>query len=416
MIVTLNTGSLQSLDDVRAFLAGTVPVGFSAPAGAERLRWLAATLRQFRYPSLRRPDKSLLRVFMHKVTGYSRAQLTRLIAQWEATGGLQDRRGPPAQPFARRYSEADVARLVEIDRLHGQLSGPATKKLCERAFAVFGDAAYQTLGRISVAHLYNLRASAGYRRQRGKIELTRSVSVAIGERRRPLPDGQPGFLRVDSVHQGDFDGIKGIYLINLVDAVTQYEMVFAVARISETFLIPVLTQAIHAFPFVINGFHSDNGSEYINHRVAEMLQKLHIEFTKCRPRRSNDNALVESKNGSIIRKYLGYSHIPGHFADQVNTFTVEVLTPYINFHRPCFFPDIVIDAKGRQRRRYRYEHMNTPYEKLKSLPNAAQYLKTGVSFDDLDRIALSRTDNEAARQLNEQRKKLFAKIHRKQAA
>ena len=174
-----------------------------------------------------------------------------------------------------------------------------------------------------MAHLYNLRASAGYRRQRGHQEPTRSRSIAIGERRRPQPNGAPGYLRVESVHQGDWVGIKGLYVINMVDAVTQFEVVVAVERISEHFLIPALRQALDAFPFVIRGFHSDNGSEYINHQLADMLEKLRIEFTKSRARRTNDTALVESNNASIVRKHLGSSHHPGHHPQHVH----DLLTP-----------------------------------------------------------------------------------------
>lgn len=224
-------------------------------------------------------------------------------------------------------------RREQLDRLHGQLSGPATKQLAERAATVFGDTAFANLAGISVAHLYNLRASAGCRRQRGHLEPTRSRSIAIGERRRP--NGAPGYLRVDSVHQGDWDGIKGLYVINLVDAVTRFEVVVAVERISGHFLIPTLRQAPDAFPFVIRGFHSDNGSEYINHQLAAMLDKRRIEFTKSRARRTNDNALVESKTAAVVRKHLGYRHIPSHHAQTVNAFRCDTLTPYLNYHRPC---------------------------------------------------------------------------------
>ena len=125
------------------------------------------------------------------------------------------------------------------------------------------------------------------------------MQIAIGERRQPAPNNRPGYLRVDSVHQGDFDGIKGIHLINAVDQVTQFEVVCAVEKISERFLVPVLESLIHAFPFHIAGFHSDNGSEYINHRVAALLNKLNVtEFTKSRPRQTNDNAL-DVHGGSI---------------------------------------------------------------------------------------------------------------------
>lgn len=414
--MTLNTCSLRSLDDVRAFLDGTGSVDFAAPAGDGRRQWIADTLVQFRYPALCRRDRGTVLALMRKATGFSRAQVTRLVTQWLATRRLADRRRPPPNAFQRRYTDADVTRLVEVDQLHAQLSGPATKKIFERAVAVYGDTAFKNLANISVAHLYNLRASAGYRRQRGRYEPTRPTTIAIGERRRPQPGGAPGYLRVDSVHQGDFDGIKGIYIINLVDAVTQFEVVQAVARISESFLLPVLKNAIAAFPFAIRGFHTDNGSEYINHQVARLLKKLHIEFTKCRPRRSNDNALVESKNAAVVRKHLGYTHIPGLHADAVDRFTRDVLTPYLNFHRPCFFPEVTIDDKGRQRRRYRYETMDTPYQKLKSLPNAASFLRPGLSLQQLDQTALLMTDNQAARLLNSERQKLFSMINKQRAA
>jgi transposase InsO family protein len=138
---------------------------------------------------------------------------------------------------------------------------------------------------------------------------TQSVQVNIGERRKPEPDGRPGFLRVDTVHQGDVvrNGkmIKSLYHINLVDEITQYQVVFAVEGISESFLKPVIEAALTLFPFVVINFHSDNGSEFINKTVAELLNKLLITQTKSRPRRSNDNGLAESKNGSTIRKHLG---------------------------------------------------------------------------------------------------------------
>ena len=241
------------------------------------------------------------------------------------------------------------------------------------------------------------------------------MTVHIGERRKPRPQGQPGYLRIDSVHQGDLDGIKGLYLINAIDEVTQFQFIAAVERISEHFLLPILEQLILAFPFTIRGFHADNGSEYINHRVAQLLTKLHVaEFTKSRARRSNDNALVESKNGSIVRKHLGYSHIPGRYASPVNDFTLNVLSPYLNFHRPCFFPEEAINSNGRITKRYRYEHLMTPYEKLKSLANAETFLKPHITFQELDEIALKQSDNETARQLNQARKELFQSINSSQ--
>jgi transposase InsO family protein len=414
MIVSLQTAGLQSLAQVRAFVEGNQPVSFTLTDRTASHQWMAETLKRFRYAHCARGDKGLLRRYLAKVTGLSRAQLTRAIGQFARHGGIEDRRRAPTKPFATRYTSADIHLLAAMDALHSTLSGPATRKLCERMFQVFGDPRFERLAGISNGHLYNLRRHKIYRGSRTAVDKTRPVRVNIGERRKPAPDGQPGYLRVDSVHQGDLDGIKGLYLITAVDEVTQFECVFAVERISEHFLIPALKQLLTTFPFVIRGFHSDNGSEYINRNVAELLEKLRIEQTKSRARQTSDNALVESKNGSTVRKHLGYSHIPGRFASQVNRFASGILTTYLNFHRPCYFPTEYTDSKGKLRKRYRYEDMMTPYEKLKSLHEAHRYLKPGITFQQLDTIANACSDNEAARRLNQARTELFQFINKSQ--
>jgi hypothetical protein len=378
--------------------------------------WLATTLRQFRYGRLTRADKGVLWALCGKVTGYSLAQLNRLIAQWQQGRQIVDRRGPPAQPFVCRYAPADVARLVELDRLHGQLSVPATKMLAERAWNVFGDAAFQTLSGISVAHLYNLRASAGYQRQRGHHQPTRSRSMAISERRRPQPDGQPGYLRVDSVHQGDWEGIKGLFVINMVDAVTHVRARHRRRAYQRTLPHPGAAAGTRRIPVRDSLLPFRQRLGVHQPQLAQMLDKLRIEFTKSRARRTNDNALVESKNASVVRKHLGYSHIPSHHAQRVNAFLRDFLTPYLSYHRPCFFPEITVDDKGRQRRRYPYKHMNTPYERLKANPAAQKALKPDMDFEHLDAIARALTDNQAAEQLNREREKLFSHINDKKAA
>lgn len=411
----LHTQGLQTFDDLRAFVAGSQAADFEALSRAEAYRFISETLRRFGYRRCHRADKGLLRRYLMTVTGLSRAQVTRLIGQYRQSGRVRDRRGPPAQPFTRRYTAADIRALAELDAAHGQLSGPATRKLCERAWRVFGEARYERLAGISNGHLYNLRHRTGYRRRRGHVDKTRPTRVPIAERRRPEPNGAPGYLRVDSVHQGDLDGVKGLYHINVVDAVTQYQFVGSVSRISEAFLLPLLEELINAFPFTIKGFHADNGSEYINYQVATMLDKLRVtEFTKSRARQTTDNALVESKNAAVVRKHLGTGHIPARFAEAVNDFAQRVLSPYLNYHRPCLFAREHVDAKGKVRKTYPYELIKTPYEKLKSLPNASVYLKDSVDFEQLDAIAYSVSDNEAARRLNTARTQLFESINKAQ--
>ena len=201
-----------------------------------------------------------------------------------------------------------------------------------------------------------------------------------------------------------------MYTVNLVDAVTQFEFVGAVPAISENHMIPVLEDLIALFPFVINGFHTDNGSEYINHRVAAMLTKLDAEFTKSRPRHSNDNGLVESKNGSVVRAHLGHEHIPAGRAGLVHEFTRDVLSPFLNFHRPCLFPEPRTDARGKTRRHYPASLVATPYAALKRIPGAERFLKPGVRFERLDAEARAETDIEAAGRVARERAALFRKL------
>ena len=410
MVIDMNDEQLHTLAELQAFLDGTVAVDF-AMAGEARYDFIARTGRRFGYGRLKRAEKGVVLRFLERVSGYSRPQLTRLVKRGCERRRLAKRYRASRTSFARTYTSADVLLLADTDTLHGTLSGLATKKLMERAYGVFGDARYERLATVSVAHLYNLRQRAGYQRHRQVWTKTRSVTLPIGERRAPAPNNQPGYLRVDSVHQGDQDGVNGVYHINTVDCVTQYEGVATCERISEAFLIPVLEALLQSFPFVIQGFHSDNGSEYINRHVAQLLNKLLIEEqTKSRSRHSNDNAQAESKNGSIVRKHLGYGHIPQRFAVLVNAFCRDHLNPYLNFHRPCLFAETITDAKGRQRKRYPYKLMMTPYEKLKSLHLAEQFLKPGITFQQLDVKATATSDNEAAKRLNDARERLFKTI------
>ena len=407
MVIDMKDEQLSTLAQLRAFVDGTAVVDF-AVTGEARYDFIARTVRRFGYARLKRPDKAVVLRFLERVSGYSRQQITRLVRRVGTRTPLLKGYCASRTSFARTYTDADVLLLARTDTLHGTLSGPATKKLMERAFGLFCDARYQRLATISVAHLYNLRKRTGYARNRRGWTQTRPVSVAIGERRAPAPNNQPGYLRVDSVHQGDQDGAKGLYHINAVDCVTQFEAVATCERISEAYLIPVLEALLLSFPFVIRGFHSDNGSEYINHRVAKLLNKLLIEEqTKSRSRHSNDNAQAESKNAAIVRKHFGYSHIPQRFAPLVNAFCREHLNDYVNFHRPCLFAETITDAKGRQRKRYPYKLMMTPYEKLKSLPFAEHFLRPGTTFLQLDVRAGSMSDNDAAQRLNDARTVLF---------
>jgi transposase InsO family protein len=409
VIVMMNDDGLKSPEQIKAFLGGlgnNVEVKVSKTA---RYAWIAATLKRTGYFLLSKKDKGTVFEYLMTMTNLSRQQLSRLILSYREHRWI-GKKSYERHSFTTHYTRADILLLARTDEYHQTLSGPATKKLLERAYEVYNDIAYERLAFISASHIYNLRNSQTYLIKRQHFEKTKRSVIAIGERRKPQPNQEPGFIRIDTVHQGDLDGCKGVYHINAVDEVTQYEVICSVEAISEQYLIPVLEALLDTFPFNLKGFHSDNGSEYINHTVARLLNKLHIEFTKSRARRSNDNALAESKNGSIVRKILGYMHIPQKWAEKLNYFNQKYLVPYINFHRPCFFAEEKTNDKGKIVKTYPYKNIMTPYGKLKSLPNAEGYLKKGISFSDLDKVVMSMTDLESAKQMHEKRKLLFQEI------
>ena len=171
---------------------------------------------------------------------------------------------------------------------------------------------------------------------------------------------------------------------------------------------PALLEIFGQYPFTIFNFHSDRGKETINYVVADLLQRLVIKQTKSRSYHSGDNALVETKNGSVIRKNMGWEHINQGMVDEVNAYYKNFFNPYLNYHRPCAYPTIVTDSNGKKKKIYNL--YQTPYEYLKNLPNAETFLKKGVTFEQLDKIAYSHSDNEFATIMREEEQKLFQKI------
>ena len=396
-----------SLEQIKAFLAGSGEVRFAGQGRKEVYGWVEATLVRHQYASLNRTGKGVVRRYLCRMTGLSRAQMTRLIGGYRQTGRVKP---VPYQrtKFATRYSSTDVQLLAYVDKAHGNLSGPATKRIIEREHIEYGQAAYETLAGISVAHLYRLRNSVGYRKRNPSYQPTHPTPIPIGERRKPQPQGSPGFLRIDTVHQGDLDGRKGLYHINAVDQVTQWEIVAATPQISEYWLLPVLEAILAQFPFVIRGFHSDNGSEFINYNVAHLLEKLLIAQTKSRAYHSGDNGLVESKNGAIIRKHIGYGHIGAQHAEAMDQFHRQYLNPYVNFHRPSAVPKVITEANGKRRRVYL--RWATPFELFQQSPHCEQLLRPGVSLEELERFAQAQSDTEAAMAMQRAKRRLMGQI------
>jgi transposase InsO family protein len=413
MTITMDISHITTVDEITGFLQSTVPCSFAAGRSKPEIyEWLNCLLAGLGYRRLKKGDKCIVRTFILKVTGYSVIQIKRLIAK-HRQGKLYWK---PWQKscFSGVYTREDIALLHQTDSVH-RLSGKAIKEILRREYEVFGKKEYMRLAGISVSHIYNLRGGVAYRRMGSVFSKTRPSGVPIGIRKKPRPDGKPGYLRVDTVHQGDKGKVKGVYFINAVDEVTQSEFVFCVPFISERYMKPALKALVKLCPFRIVNFHSDNGSEYINAIVADLLNRLHIGQTKSRPRHSNDNGLAETKNGSIVRKHFGYVHIPAteQNAHLLNVFCINFLNPYLNFHRPCGYPVTMTDRRGKEKKVYPASRYMTPYEKLKSLPETKKFLKTGITFEELDKIAYAKSDTEFAAGMRESQKEAFTKLEPK---
>ena len=416
----MDEAKLRTIAQLQEFLDATQDIKFTGTPGnndTQRYEHISRVLQRFDHPHRNKRERGVVLAYLRRTSGYSRAQLTRLVGRWQtnrlAAVPLEKRYARPTQPFARKYTASDVELLVQMDRANEDVCGPAIVHLLKRAYALYGDKRYERLASLSASHLYNLRKSAGYRVLRTSFTKTRAVCNPIGVRKPPRPNGRAGWVRIDSVHQGDLDGIKGVYHITCVDAVSQWQVQACVQGISEAFLLPVLQTVIDQFPFQVEGFHSDNGSEYINHKVAKMLDKLRIEQTKSRSRNSNDNALAESKNASVVRKHMGYSHIPQKHAQPINVFYQTVFNDWLNLHRPCLFATELVSDTGKIKKVYKNEDVKTPLECLVLLNEAGLVtFKSVAMLDSLLDKAKEKTDLQAAQQMQKAKADLFELFNR----
>lgn len=410
MTMNTNDDHLVSVAQIKEFAKLNNCAKFKSNSSkVETYEWVSKTLGRFKYFSLKKGEKSIVKNYIIKMTGYSEGCIDKLIRKKKKFGKIfiKERTQNAFQVF---YEPSDISLLAEVSNVTLNQNGRALKEVFKSMYSDFNDIRFEKLSRISVSHIYNLKKTYTYKFKSLYYTKTNPVQRDIGIRKKPEPYGKPGYIRVDSVHQGDLDKEKGVYHVNFVDEVTQMEYIICVEGISEYYLLPALMEILRSWPTNILGFHSDNGGEYINKQVAKMLNKMMIEQTKSRSRKSNDNALVEGKNGAIIRKYMGYGHIPKGEAKKINIFYQKYLNPYLNFHRFCGFATDYVNEKGKIRKVY--ENYMTPIQKLLSIEKCEQYLKEGITRELLEQQSRSMNHFEAAKKVHEKRTELFKNIKR----
>ena len=185
---------LTTIEQLSRFLEGTQAVIFKVNTlKEERYQWIQHELIRFDYRTLNKVKKGAVIRYLIKVSGYSRQQITRLIKQYRNTGHIKHHH-VTSNGFKGKYTSEDIRLIARMDERHDTPCGQAIKKLCERAYQVFGEEKYKRLSNISTSHLYNLRKSKAYSRTRNYFEKTRAKSSSIGERRKPIQRGVLGIF------------------------------------------------------------------------------------------------------------------------------------------------------------------------------------------------------------------------------
>lgn len=403
MKVTMDDSRLTNINQIEKLLKSSQKLVLSLKDASinEKYQFIDQTIDRLNYSKLKRKDKRVVIKYVKKITGYKQAQSYRLISR-AASGKLSHKKYKRHNPN-RKYSSFDIKLLEKTDERHLRLNTLATKEILRREYEVFHKEDYENISRVSPSHINNLRNHPIYRDS--YVNHTKSTIVPIGETKKPENNDIPGSIRVDSVHQRD------VYYINLVDEITQWEIVISVPQLTKEYLLPALKYILDQCPFVVFNFHSDRGSEFINYEVAEILNELLIHQTKSRSRHTNDNALVESKNGGVIRKNLGYGYFSKQIITELNQWLKNYFNIYLNYHRPSLYQTgIRVYLNGREMPIY--GQTTVPYEKLKEVSQKKRknFFKEGITFEELDKIAYQCSDNEFAKLMRDAESKLFSSV------
>lgn len=401
MNTIMDDSRLTHITQLRGFLKSSQQLVIEFGSLDEKYAFIDKTVDRFNYKNLSKKERKIVLSYIKKFTDYKKAQLFRLVKR--AVAGKLVRKAYTRVNPNIIYTARDIKLLEQTDELHLRLSSVATKEIFRREYVLFARNAYQNISGISSSHINNLRHSNSYKSS--WVNATKARQVAIGTTGKPQNNEMPGSIRVDTVHQRD------VFHINAVDEITQWEVVVCVPQITEKYLRPALALLLDQFPFVVFNFHSDRGIEFLNKTVAHILNKLLINQTKSRSKHCNDNALVECKNGAVIRKNMGYTHIAKVLTPLLNDYYTKYFNIYINYHRPCLFvTEVRKDEKGREKKIY--GEAKVPYDKVKQISKQKNknFLKEGITFEQLDNIGYEKSDNDFAAILRAQERYLFNKI------
>ena len=197
--------SINQIEKIIKVEEASKEINFSFKSRKEKYCWLEQKLTQFQYFRLRKKDKSFVREYLAMITKLSVSQLTILIGRKKKYGRIFIDNAN-CNKFSRIYTPEDIALLIDTDKARNCLSGPATKNILFQEYKIFSRREYEKISQISVSHLYNLRKTRQYQSHTVFWQKTKPISHnQIGERRKPDPQGRPGFIRVDTGQKGDLE-------------------------------------------------------------------------------------------------------------------------------------------------------------------------------------------------------------------
>lgn len=336
---------IRSLEQVRDVVSGLVALKLPPRQDDElRYRWIDTALQGMQYRELARSERGLVLNYLQRLTGYSRAQVNRLVARWMSGQALAKQHGRPEHAFERRYQAADIALLAEADGALGRLPGAATVSVLRRQRDQFGDGRLASLASISVSQLYLLRRSPEYLAAAvPSDDLVPPHHLPVGVRRTPQPDLAPGHLRVESVDEGD---VPGSWQVCVVDVATRWRVRVDWPSSADDVCMrkPALARLMRQLPFRPLACAAAEGGDQRCRQVA---------------------AGIES-----VRAAAAVTQDP---------LELDPWSLFVNLHRPCALPVTPAPDPAAARA----HQVLTPLEALLARPAAESCLRPGVTLASL---------------------------------
>ena len=362
-----NVRSAQVLTEGDAAAGGGPGVGMRIADRYDLARDLAR-----RYERAGKAERGELLDAFCLATGYHRKYASAVLL------GRQERRPPqPRRPRRRRYGSAfqralavlwEASAYVCSERLQPWI--PELLPLLEsHRQLVVDEATRELLLAASVSTVE--RRLRDLRRARVRQRLSQTKPGTLLRRQIPVIVGRwkeqdrPGFVEIDLVsHSGEEAVGRFHYTLSVVDLCTGWTERVAIFGKNQEVVVAAMDRVRRQLPFPLLGIHPDNGSEFINHNLFGWCQEKGVLFSRGRPYRKNDNAHVEQKNWTLVRRLIGYGRLdsPGQLA-WLDAFYTDLLRPFANCFQACM-KQIGRDTSATGRTRRLYDTPQTPLRRL----------------------------------------------------